>query len=315
MKMKSSLRFKVLAGLFAAVLALAGFGGAAFADSSDPYLNAYMKDDNTGEYIAWGTFPTNAGEQLQGFYISPAVTEAFDALPSYFDTKEDAENISLELIFDTPPSISDAEIFEVEPEQVGDKWITWVGLILSDEESFGSFSVKATNTSVTPNSFTNVTIVRNEENPWSYTSVAGVGSWVYDPESLSVYSAAQMTVLNTDFYELHPNRSFPTASDSTMRAWGSSAVVSFDYYPSADEGHESYIWTFSLDGTPYPASGNEGWEYRVYRAPTPNAPSFDVVPLSEYVGTDSMMLRSGDIILWKYINFNSSDLFPEEIVP
>jgi hypothetical protein len=314
MKMKGSLRFKVLAGLFAAVLALAGFGGAAFADSSDPYLNAYIEDGD-GEYVVWGTFPTDAGEQLQGFYISPAAIDAPDAPPSYFDNDDDAGNISLELIFDTPPSISGAEIVNVEPYQVGDKWITRVDIILSDEESFGSFSVKATNTSVTPNSFTNVTIVRNEENPWSYTSVAGVGSWVYDPESPSVYSADQMTVLNTDFYELHPNRSFPTASDSTMRAWGSNAVVSFDFYPSADEGHETYILSFSLDGEKYTASGDVGWEYRVYRAPTSNAPSFDVVPLSEYVGTDSMMLRSGDIILWKYINFNSSDLFPEEIVP
>jgi hypothetical protein len=68
----------------------------------------------------------------------------------------------------------------------------------------------------------------------------------------------------------------------------------------------------TIGETTYPPTetADEGWQYRVYR----NAGTqHNAVALSEFVGADSFMLRSGDIVLWKYAEFESPDLFPDSI--
>jgi hypothetical protein len=309
--MKSNLRVKFLAGVLAAVV-LAAVCGAAFASSSDPELNFYDTDLDSPVL----NFVVENEDTDVFFFISPSLV-APDAPPTYFSSEESAQATidSLAFFLDTPPSLTGAEVIYSEVVEIeAGQWVAQVFISLPADTSFGSLSVRAVNAAASPETVANVSIVRQPAEP--VTSAAGVGSRIYHPENEDVYSADQMTVDWNDYHELTPDRDFPTVTDGTIHTLISSDVtsnvVSFVHYPSTAVGQESYLWSMTISTTAgtttYPASGDVGWEYRVYRDP-----DYKMVSLSEFVGTDSMMLQSGDIILWKYIDFNSSDLFPASI--
>jgi hypothetical protein len=308
--MKGSLRFRFSAVIFAAASALAAGWGVVSAATSDPYLNPY-----DGNFTLTRTYVVNHNEPVETFYLSPAETIAPDAEPSFFSAGDDADAVTWDIILDSPPSISgianlSVVSYEIEPDL---SYLAEVNVSLPNDASFGSLSIKFANPSAESEaSTTNVTIVRQEATPWTYTSAAGIGAWVADPASSAVYSADQMVVQNTDFYEQHPDRSFPTGLDGLRHAELyspiSADVASIDYYYV--DGIGFFVQSMTVKGTEYPTTYTDGWQYRVYRTP-----GYGVVPLSEFVGADSIMLRSGDIILWKYGNFNASDLFPNVIVP
>jgi hypothetical protein len=182
---------------------------------------------------------------------------------------------------------------------------------LPNNASFGSLSIKAINPNSSPaNSFTNVTIVRQEAgDPPAHTSVNGIGIWVGNPANGDILSADQITVSRTDFYET-PNRTFPTGLDGTI--WLKYSVIPeiTNITTEALPGTGDYVYSIKINGTVYGDTGSEGWQYRVYRPD-----GYNRVRLSEYVGADSMMLRSGDILFWKYDVFDSPDLFPASIAP
>jgi hypothetical protein len=308
--MKSSLRLKFLAAVLAVGFALfAGFG-AVLAATSDPYLYPY-----DGNFVQVYTYILPSSETTQEFYISPSDIEASDAPPSFFDSSADVMAVAWNIILDTPPSLSNAVSFSVEPLEVDtDQWLADVTVTLPNDGSFGSLSVKATNPGA--GTTTNVTLVRNEaDDPsdYTYTSADLIAVQVYDPGSTAVYSADQMVVQNIDFYETPPNiRSFPTGLDGLSHAWLyaglRTGVTAIDYQYVSNTG--DFVQSMTIDGTEYPTTGTKGWQYRVYR----NAGTqHDVVPLSEFVGADSFMLRSGDIVLWKYAEFESPGLFPDSI--
>jgi hypothetical protein len=301
-------RGKLLTALMAAVMMLSA-AGAAFAATSDPYLGSYQLEDYNNP---WGTFVVENKETDVGFYISPKIIQDFNTPPTSFDNAIDAAGVKFNVILDTPPSISSANVTITPYDVTGNgDWMALVDVELPSDGSFGSLSIEFTNPGAPgPDNYTNVTIVRQEEEPWEYTTVNGIEARIYDPASTAFYGAVNMTVDYIDFYET-PLRSFPTALDGLFHAYLYGGirdnVSNITMYPTI-VGLGDYVYSMTIDGTLYPdQSGRIGWQYRVYDSRR------NMIPLTEYVGSDSFKLLTGDIVVWKYGLYGDSTLFPNPL--
>jgi hypothetical protein len=181
---------------------------------------------------------------------------------------------------------------------------------LPADGTYGSLSVMVENTATGVT--TNVTIVRQEGGTPTYTSVNGIDVRVVDPLSGTVYSADQMAVQAVDYHE-DTDRTFPTGLDGIRHAdlyvpafKTDVTGITYDYVPNLGD----YVDSMTVNGTAQSTTDTEGWQYRVYRD---TGTRHDMVPLSEVVGADSLMLRVGDILLWKYAAFDTPNLFPSFI--
>jgi hypothetical protein len=273
-------------------------------------MELYAYDDNL--YTPFLTYVLNNGDVTQVFYISPAIVQAPDAPPTFFDSESDAMAVSLDIILDTPPSISGATITDKEAYEIDtDQWFLAVEVTIPADTSFGSLSVRATNPNAVPadDAYINVSIARQEATPWSYTSVGRIETRIYDPASTAYYGATSMTVDNTDFYE-NPLMSFPTGLDGLFHAFyyggisGNVQSITTDYWA----GTGTYVDTMTINGVLYNGkTGVDGWQYRVYDA------RHNMIPLSGYVGADVIKLIAGDIVVWKFGTFDDPNLFPDPL--
>jgi hypothetical protein len=310
MKMKSIKMKLICTAMLMALVMAASVCGTAVAATSDPYLNAY--DYNF--YMPVRTYVLDDADVTQDFFISPSAIPAIDAPPSFFDSALDAMAVSLDIIFDTPPSIIGATITDKEAVDIGTgQWVLAVEVTISaDITSFGSLSVKATNPNAAPTTdgYTNVTIARQEPQPWSYTSVGRIEARIYDPASTAYYGATGMTVANTDFYENPDLMSFPTGLDGLYHAYyygGISGNVQ-NITTQFLSGTGTYVYSMTINGETYASKpGDIGWQYRVYDA------RHFMVPLSEVVFADVIKLIAGDIIVWKYGAVDDPNLFPDPL--
>jgi hypothetical protein len=308
MDMKSIKARRIFVALMMAVFMAALMAATAFADTSDPYLNAYDGD----LYMPVRTYILDSGDVTQVFYISPSAIPAPDAPPSFFDSESDALAVSFDIILDSAPSmslsgasISDKVAYEFDTDQ----WFLEVEVTIANDSSFGSLSVKATNPGAVPvdDAYTNVTIARQEATPWQYTSVNSVEVRIYDPASTDYYGATGMTVANTDFYEDPDLMSFPTGLDGLYHAYYYGGIRDNVQNITTQflSGTGTYVYSMTINGATYAIrEGSTGWQYRVYDV------RHFMVPLYEFVFADAIKLQLGDIIVWKYGSFDDPDLFP-----
>ena len=79
-----------------------------------------------------------------------------------------------------------------------------------------------------------------------------------------------------------------------------------------------YVSSITIDGTPYAASGMDGWQYRVYEDDDEDG-TYDIVPISEMLGAGDMILSlldlEFDMVQWRYGSFYDSSLFPTTYTP
>ena len=309
--MKQLFKKRSILTLLLAVFAAVSLFGSAFAGTTDPYLDAY--DDNLDTPVRTYVLANDETDVL--FFISPRAIAAPDAPPTYFDSEADALAVgdTLNVVLDTPPSLSGADIVYYEAaENNPGEWFLQVYVSAADDQSYGSLSVEATNPgSTSDENYINVTIARQEEAPAEYTSAADIEVRVYNPGSTAVYTAAGMTVSFNDFYE-DPLRTFPTALDGLIHAYYydasfNSHVSNINWYNLIGTGY--FVLSMTVDNVTYGTTSTMGWQYRVYRG-APNQPK---VPLSEVVFSDSFMLEDGDVIVWAYGGLTSPILFPPNL--
>ena len=308
MNKKLSFKFVLFTVITALLLSL---GGAAFAVTTDPYLDAY--DDALRTPVRTYVLDNEGTEVL--FFVSPRAIDAPDAPPTYFSSEEDALAAAdtINVVLDTPPSLSGTELIYPEAVEINPgEWAVQVYVAVNDDQSYGSLSVETTNPgSTSGENYINVTIARQEEEPPAYTSADQIEVRVYHPQQFTTYTATGLTVQNIDFYE-NPLRTFPTALDALIHAgyydsdfYAHVTRINTGYLPST--GY--YVDSITLDGTEYGTLRYDGWQYRVYRG-GPNQPK---VQLSEVVFSDSFMLLPGDVVVWAYGRFDSESLFPPHL--
>jgi hypothetical protein len=289
--------FKTRGIFLAMLLALfvaASLPMAAFADTSDPYLNLYDGSLSVPIY----KFVIDNDIVLQDFYVSPSATPATNAPPSFFDSAADAMAASLSIVLDTPPSISGASVAATQAIQIGaNQWILEVLVAFPNDGSFGSLNVMVANPYAVPinSAHADVTYARQEALPWQGVSAHGIEVRIYDPASTAYYGATGMTVDNNDFYE-NPLISFPTSLDGLYHAYYYGGITgNVHNITTGINGMGTYVNSMTVNGVIYGLAGNTGWQYRVY-----DAQQRDMVSLSEFVGADSIRLAQGDIVVWKY---------------
>jgi hypothetical protein len=328
---------RLIAILLALALALsfgAVFGGTqAYAATDDDFLYSYGYDFDEDELYPASTFvldpndPTVSYDEAY-FIVSPG---------GGFDDESDATDVADDILAGIGSDI-------ISGDGIEGAYIAWAGpfqdpgtgqwgvevLVLLpeniDDDSFGTISVKVTNTAYEGASvkdpFTNVTIVRQ---PYEIvTSVSSINSTVARTNS----SYAQLTLAKTltpqtiaynTFYEDYPDRNFPTAADGTYQPWydntyaapaGQTTITNI--HPTYWSGIGYLLDSITANGTIY---ANEnipnglGWMYAVYRSDGQGR--FDRVELSKYVGFDSFRLFPGDRIEWRYWYHDEYDnVFP-----
>jgi hypothetical protein len=190
---------------------------------------------------------------------------------------------------------------------------------LPDDGSAGTISVKFTNpNSIPAGAYVNVTVVRDSA---TATTPDNVAQRLYKPDGLGTYyDITGMVVPNTEFGEV--------SGDTLYAATGLDVLkYSFDTDDNPNPltnltdvttfytaGFGNYVYSMTIDGTPYAASGDEGWMYGTYRQVGSTATSLDLVEVTPYVGADAYIVSSRDLMIWKYGDLGTYNaLFPSQI--
>lgn len=294
----------------------ATFGAVAVAGTNDPYLMPY--DEAGGGLYQYTHILGNADTEA---YITfgPGIDIGGQLFPSYYDSAVDAENVSFKIIEDD--GISGAEVNLWAAFDAGtNQWATEAVIELPDDGSHGSVSVKITNNN--SGISTNITVARNEADPASDTS-ARIWLQVYDPadptgnlEYENRYDAP-----SNAFYENWGSRSYPTALDALTQAWTFPIYPTPTYIPELTNvstlyvpGEGDFVTSMTVNGTVWSSDDvtQVGWLYAIYRA-TETPGEYARVEIGKYVGSDCYKLFAGDLIMWKYGNWETQydALFPD----
>jgi hypothetical protein len=304
--------------LVLAFVFVAGVGGAAFADTTDPFLNTYQDPESS----PYRTEVLDNDEIDLSFLISPSINGNYKA--TFFSSQADAEAVAATVteILDDPVSLSGPTSISttVYDYDGNGSWLIWVDVELPNDNSVGSFTVQAINAPpLGPGSFANYTIIRNPPTERPLPAVTSVDVQIENPlNTADVISTAQgLTVAYNDYPSESDERYFPHALDATYDASNDPGISpradNFGYFNDPDIG--IFLYSIDVDGVTYGVSQEKGWQYRVYRQYASSAPDSTPDGLTEYVGIDAIELLDGDIVYWVYGPFDTPSIFPDMLKP
>jgi hypothetical protein len=303
--------------LLAAALIVMSIVGTTFAATNDPNMTAYngvftVTTDNYAPYGIFDAVPENA------YY-----------LPTFFDSYADATNGVTWSILDAGGGLDGTVDFDyTDAISIGtNEWAAEAGVFSYDEnaEYYGSANVRVTNNAT--GASVDLTLVVNEyEESITYTEAENVKVRIdvpadyEDPNGNPIspgptpFRSFGLTVGSGDFGEID-TRTFPTVLDALVQAFTThhnepypTPAPTFDAYtPYGD-----FIDSITLNGNPYSNQGNSGWQYRVYRSQN-DGTVYYIVPLAERVGAGDFMVQDGDLIIWRYGDYNAPGLFPDQL--
>jgi hypothetical protein len=286
---------------------------AAFADTTDPFLNTYQDPDST----PYRTSVLNNGDDgYVSFLVSPSI--AFDGPASFFSSQADADVVarSVKAILDDPVSLSaptDITAYSYDIYDDG-SWLVIVEVTFPTDGSVGSFSVRVENPLLSvPDNLANYSIIRNPGRP--LPSIISADVWIVSGDIISTDHGLTVSFNN---YSESVNRDFPTALDATFDASTDPGInlraSNFGYYDVPNTG--VVVLSMEIDGIPCASNERIGWQYRVYRQYALSDPDSTEDVLTEYVGIDAIELLDGDIVYWVYGPYDSpSPLFPAYVTP
>jgi hypothetical protein len=308
----------IFAAMLLAALMVTSVAGSAFAQTSDPYMMSY-------EQISGSPYYQYTYDNLQCDASTPRTAEAYLIagpatsydLPSYFNTEEDALAVKWSFIDDSSVYVVQFSDTVAYQDIVSGGWVAYAVVDIFDSVTptqFGSVSIQALNPNATDpdsgeNAYVNFTLQINEDGtPPAYTSVPHIGYQVWDPGNIGTSFQAYATTSTTDFYETD-TRTYPTVMDGVVQMLYQKIIGA--YVPGFGIGLGDNVTSLTVNGTPYPNVGTTRvWLYRVYRQ---TGPFYTMLPMSSVVGPDAPKLIEGDIVVWRYGDYNDQNLFPATI--
>lgn len=271
--------------LFAAALAATTLLGTALPTMADttgtscPNFTAYS---NYSEAVTIGAHET----------FSFAVGGADDTyMPAYMDEAE-AKSVDWELLDGNVAGVSVVSIDTYEIDETNG----WMSMITVDVAATtpGLAVVEAK----TDTAYMDFSISVNAPSS-SVVSVNNVKNYFYKGDGTKAGEYTCETVQSNDYYG---ESNYASALDALQRTKSYSGGIVSQLSISG-----TYVMGIGFNGEAViSASGNSGWQYRVYGA------DGKINKLSEKVSADAISLKDGDVVVWKYGTYNA-DLFNDTL--
>jgi hypothetical protein len=302
MKKLLSGKNKLMRVILASMMIAYVFATSVSAATSDPYLVSYIQPYVNNLVL---------GDDLIELYTVPA---DISYTQTYFSNYGDAVAVIYSEV--TGGGIESAvNIYQDAYDETGNNdFVSFVDYEITNLTEVGAFTVHAENPAT--GATTDITVSITESSP--ATSIANpiqVQAWV-PSQNVLVYS--NLNVSSIDFYENIGYRSYVTALDALVNDQQTASTDIDAYNTRFSSGLGDMVDSITINTVQYDNydpnydNGTSSWQYRVYRA-APNSSVYAQVPLSENMGSDSIRIFDGDIVVYAYGDYNNPSQFPTSV--
>ncbi|MDR2360062.1 MAG: DUF4430 domain-containing protein [Oscillospiraceae bacterium] len=255
--------------------------------TNDPNMTAY-----DGKYaVDVDTSDLPATGELQVVPAEPAP----DYTPTYFDSKPDAEAVEWELVTAMDVTIPSPLPSPTGKEIARDQYYSQLAITVPAGSDVGPASFLATNPNAGSGGYpsTNITLVATDRtNPdKANTTVENIVYQIFEPNASGVTILHSGTLPTVTAADNHDSRSYVTVLDGMGQS--KTAGIVNNYAVAA-----GYLSSITVNGNTYTASGNDGWQYRVYNLSngtyTVDSTNSTIFGAGDYKMSDNQLVQ------WRY---------------